>query len=179
MLITHLKDLAKRLPICPGRTRASVSGKDDRELLRKRVGKCGAKTGITYGKVCDGILSRSTITKLYEPYHIKNIPEQQDYSVLAVVGEGRVESGGPDAVSAGRFAGPGDSGAWIIDSAFEVVGMLFGGERHGNQDLTYYTPFNAILKNVEQMTDMVDLGIFQDSTCYIGEGYLRTIPVAA
>jgi hypothetical protein len=178
VLITHLKDFAKRLPIHSDKTRASVSGKDERELLGKRVGKCGAKTGLTYGKVCDGILSRNTITKLYEPYQIKNIPEQQDYSVLAVVGEGPVGSGGPDAVPAGRFAGPGDSGAWIIDSAFEVIGMLFGGERHGNQDLTYFTPLNAILKDVERMTDMVGLEIFQDSTCYMGEDCLQTIPVA-
>ena len=179
MLIARFKDLAKRLPICPDMIRASVSGKDDRKLVGKRVGKCGAKTGITCGKVRDGILRGSTIMKLYERYQIENVSEQRNYSVLAVVGEGPGGLGGPHAVPLGRFAGPGDSGAWIIDSAFEVVGMLFGGERHGNQDLTYFTPLKAILEDVEQMTDMVGLEIFQDSTCYIGESYLRTIPVAA
>ena len=173
VLIGFSKDLAKRLPIVSHTVQASISQKADRKLLGKRVGKCGATTGITCGKVHDGILPGSTIKKLYDRYQIENVSNEQDYSVLAVVGEKPVGTNGLDTAPAGKFAGPGDSGAWIVDSAFEIVGMLFGGGPHGTVELTYFTPLNAILKDVERaQADMIGLKLFRDSTCCTSDGHL-------
>jgi hypothetical protein len=131
---------------------ARLPGENPNKLLGRRVGKCGAKTGIRTGTVCDGFVKGTSMRQMYQHYDLTNIDSKQVYYVPAVAGR--------------KFASRGDSGAWVVDSTFSVVGTIFGGESHGEEgeeEVTYFTPLSAIIEDIEHRDpNMLGLEIFRD-----------------
>jgi Peptidase family S64 len=51
-----------------------------------------------------------------------------------------------------RFSDKGDSGAMVVTNGGEIIGVLHSG--HLVRDLTYVTPYDVLVKDIEQVTKM-------------------------
>lgn len=89
--------------------------------------KVGRTTGCTYGRV-NGIRNAAILDTAETP--------TSEYVVL-----------GNDGVS---FSEPGDSGAWVINTKGEVVGVVTG----GNNGVSYIKPIKTILKDISKETGL-------------------------
>ncbi|KAI9763768.1 MAG: hypothetical protein M1840_009093 [Geoglossum simile] len=98
--------------------------------LSQKVWKKGRTTGLTRG-IVNGL-------KFVTVEEGKDLPNTW---VLVVVG-----------TENNRFSDKGDSGAMVVTNGGEIIGLLHSG--HQVQDLTYVTPYDVLVKDIEQVTKM-------------------------
>ena len=100
--------------------------------LSQKVWKKGRTTGLTHG-IVNGL--KFVTVRGGEEEELPNT------WALVVVG-----------TESNRFSDKGDSGAMVVNNGGEIIGVLHSG--HMVRDLTYVTPYDVLVKDIEQVTEM-------------------------